>query len=131
MQSYPPYSSQFWEQARSGELDESTLPKKEVTIYTITPLDKKTISGKDVLEKIQGEIGMIQGDFRQTEILSLWEKGIDREAQYPVISIRISCSSGTYMRSLAQELGKELGTPALAFHIKRTKIGNFTIQDTV
>jgi tRNA pseudouridine55 synthase len=44
-----------------------------------------------------------------------------------VSTLQVSCSSGTYMRSLAHTLGKKLNTPALAYKIKRTKIGNHSL----
>jgi tRNA pseudouridine55 synthase len=43
--------------------------------------------------------------------------------------LRISCSSGTYMRSIARDLGRCLGTYGTLSAIARTKIGKFTIKD--
>ncbi len=43
--------------------------------------------------------------------------------------LRISCSSGTYMRSVARDLGRCLGTYGTLSAIARTKIGKFTIKD--
>ncbi len=42
--------------------------------------------------------------------------------EFEVIKIRCKCSSGTYMRTLAQKIGEELGTDALALSIVRTEI---------
>ena len=43
--------------------------------------------------------------------------------------LRIACSSGTYMRSLARDLGRSLGTYGTLSAITRTKIGKFTAKD--
>jgi recombination protein RecA len=42
----------------------------------------------------------------------------------------VRCSSGTYMRSLAHNLGKFLQTKAIASEIFRTKVGTFDIKDS-
>jgi len=42
---------------------------------------------------------------------------------FPVIRLLVRCSSGTYMRSLAQRIGVDLGTGAFALSINRTAIG--------
>ncbi len=46
-----------------------------------------------------------------------------------VISLRIVCSKGTYIRSLAHDLGQKLETGAHLSGLRRTKIGDFKIED--
>ena len=60
-------------------------------------------------------------DFHMTED---WADGKDVEFQ-------LGCSSGTYARSLAHELGEALGCGAALSALRRTKIGAFTIDDAV
>ena len=48
--------------------------------------------------------------------------------QYPSIKIRVVCSSGTYMRSLAQDIGQRLGVPAVAVELRRTRVGQYKIK---
>ena len=45
------------------------------------------------------------------------------------IDFRISCSKGTYIRSLARDLGELLGTGAYLKALCRTRIGNFLLAD--
>ena len=47
----------------------------------------------------------------------------------PEVVIDVYCSSGTYVRSLANDLGKELGTGAHLVGLRRTKSGRFTLRD--
>ena len=47
------------------------------------------------------------------------------------ISCVIDVASGTYIRSIAEELGKRLGYPATIQELRRTRIGPFDIQDAV
>ncbi len=49
----------------------------------------------------------------------------------PEAVIDVYCSSGTYVRSLAHDLGEELGTGAHLVGLRRTKSGRFTLRDAV
>ena len=44
--------------------------------------------------------------------------------------IRCHVSKGTYIRSLIRDIGYELGTVATMTELERTKLGNFTLEDT-
>ncbi|WP_338767992.1 tRNA pseudouridine(55) synthase TruB [Bernardetia sp. ABR2-2B] len=46
-----------------------------------------------------------------------------------IISLRIVCSKGTYIRSLAHDLGQKLETGAHLSGLRRTKIGNFVVEE--
>lgn len=47
----------------------------------------------------------------------------------PVVSFRVVCSTGTYIRSLAYDFGKALGCGAYLSSLRRTKIGEFSVDD--
>lgn len=51
--------------------------------------------------------------------------------EYPYIEIRVVCSKGTYIRSIAHDLGKLLGCGAHLSNLKRTRSGTFTLSDCV
>lgn len=51
--------------------------------------------------------------------------------QIPEISFRIKCSKGTYIRSIAADFGKELGTSAVLGSLRRIKIGEFDVKDSL
>ena len=53
------------------------------------------------------------------------------EWEPPEAVIDVYCSSGTYVRSLANDLGEELGTGAHLIGLRRTKSGQFTLRDAV
>ncbi len=48
---------------------------------------------------------------------------------YPTLKIRCHVSSGTYIRTLAEDIGKKLGTGAYLTALRRTKIGDYHIED--
>lgn len=46
-----------------------------------------------------------------------------------LLTVRFFVGSGTYIRSLGEELGKRLGYPATLQNLRRTKVGEFKIED--
>ena len=136
VQEYPAYSSktvdgvQLHELANKGELPDE-MPTKEVEIYDIEIMKEREINSEVLLEEIKNKIAKVKGDFRQNEILELWQQnlqGLDPYKSFQVIKIKVACSSGTYMRTLAHNLGKNLGVPALAYSIKRTRAGEYRLN---
>lgn len=50
---------------------------------------------------------------------------------YPLLHLRIHCGKGTYIRSLARDLGENLGCGALVQMLRRTRIGPFRVEDAL
>lgn len=48
---------------------------------------------------------------------------------FPELRLRIACSSGTYIRSLADDIGRALGTGAYCRQLRRTRIGDFSVHN--
>lgn len=51
--------------------------------------------------------------------------------ELPEIAFRIRCSKGTYIRSLANDFGKALGSGAYLSALRRTKIGDFDVSNGI
>ena len=49
----------------------------------------------------------------------------------PCFRIEVTCSKGTYIRSIAHDLGEKLGCGACLQELKRTAIGDFRIEDSL
>ncbi len=68
-------------------------------------------------------------DFRRTDVRADWQKWNEEgspEDLFTIAHFTCTASSGTYMRSLAVEIGRRLGNlPTLALSIHRTKIGRY------
>jgi tRNA pseudouridine55 synthase len=135
-QRYPPFSSKplrgepLFIHARRGGLAEKDIPTHTITIHSATLLGMRTLSTDAVRESVMRAVESVSGDFRQEKIRAVWEDALRvlYGMQFPVAKVRIVCSHGTYMRSVADELGKMLGIPALAFHIVRTKVGEYLFE---
>lgn len=50
---------------------------------------------------------------------------------WPEVRFHVNCSSGTYIRSLINDLGEKLGCGAYVGDLRRTKIGDFSVKDAV
>lgn len=53
----------------------------------------------------------------------------DIEINLPLVSFTVGCSKGTYIRSLAHDIGQELGVGAYLTNLRRTKIGEYSVID--
>lgn len=53
------------------------------------------------------------------------------KADLPEIELRISCSKGTYIRAIARDIGKALNNGAHLTALRRTKIGEFKVEDAI
>ena len=153
----PPYSSYkikgkpLFQWAREGKLSEIEIPIRKTKINSVKLLSLDKISGKNLMKKIEQKINLTKGDFRQKEILNQWQKMLPKSCssiktvtfqtvkrheketlshRFSLAKIKISCSSGTYIRSIAHHLGKELKTGGILLNLKRTKVGNFDIKDS-
>ncbi len=51
--------------------------------------------------------------------------------KYPLATLRISCSSGTYIRQLTYDLFKEISQESLLFSLTRTQIGEYLLKDAI
>jgi tRNA pseudouridine55 synthase len=51
--------------------------------------------------------------------------------KYPLVNFTVSVSSGTYIRSLVQDIGQKLHTGAYMSDLRRIRVGSFDLQDAV
>lgn len=66
---------------------------------------------------------------RQIEIYSIELLNIDVEVKE--IQFKVFCSKGTYIRTLCEDIAKELGTVGTMSALVRTKAGDFTIEESI
>src|SRR5260221_3101877 len=51
--------------------------------------------------------------------------------EYPILKISCEVSSGTYIRSLARDIGEKLGTGAYLNELRRTQVGEYLVQKAI
>ncbi len=121
-----------------GTLDTITIPEHIERIYSIQLQRTEQVS-KAALQKIIDEhLSVVPrsdepskafgADFRQDEVRERWLAFFKDTPQENFIILKLSvvCGSGAYMRTLAERIGTNFGTNALALSIKRTKLGKYT-----
>ncbi len=53
------------------------------------------------------------------------------EIDLPLVRFRVTCSKGTYIRTLCHDIGEKLGCGAAMETLLRTKVGRFTLDDAI
>ena len=136
-------SVKLGETTATGDAEGEILERREV------PVDRPDLDA--VLERFRGEIEQLppmhsalkrdgvplyklarQGKAverasRRTRILELEVASFEP----PRLSLRVRCSKGTYIRTLAEDIGAALGTGAHLSGLRRTASGRFRIEDAV
>lgn len=51
--------------------------------------------------------------------------------EMPVVSFKVVCTTGTYIRSLANDFGEALGCGAYLSKLRRTRIGDFKVEEAM
>jgi tRNA pseudouridine55 synthase len=51
--------------------------------------------------------------------------------EMPMVHFRVKCSKGTYLRTLVYDFGKKLNSGAYLFSLRRTKIGDYNVDDAL
>lgn len=147
---YPVYSSKtvqgkpLFQWMNEGRISEIEIPKTDVEIYLLESKNVQkpltSVRGSEILEKVELALNTVKGDFRYDEIRAGWKSVLTgrEEENFGVIKIICECSSGTYMRVLAEEIGKKMGVnktqsdlPALAYSIKRTKVDGVGLEQII
>jgi len=128
-QEYPLFSSRMFGKdflkARGASVDGIERPEKDIRIFDLVHIHTRSITGREILREISERIAKVDGDFRQEQVLSSWHNTLATKQNefYLISKFRADVSSGTYIRGLASEMGKLLSSAALAWSIKRTRVG--------
>ena len=107
----------------------NVLPKFRGEISLLPPIYSAIkVNGKKLYDYARkGEEVEIQP--RKVTITKLELLSFDKENQ--LAQIVVGCSKGTYIRSLAYDIGKELNCGAYLSALKRTKAGKFVIENSI
>lgn len=109
----------LWLHKRNGN---NVSAEHEINIYRLDLINKNEITIHDIFNKVKNLTTIVNGDFRQKEILESFSTLDKENINLPIIKILAHVTSGTYMRVLGEEIGEILGIPVCAYSINRTKI---------
>jgi len=129
----------------TGDLEGRMLEEKQVE-----NLDIKRV--KEVLKEMEGTIELpvplysavkikgrplyklarkgvnIEPPKRKRRIFYLSLKDFSLKNKKAILKVEMKCERGTYARSVAEEIGKRLGYPATVKDLRRTKIGDYSVE---
>lgn len=118
-----------------NRLEEIEIPTYTANIYRLKlkKIEQKTGEqiAREALKKINtippvtDERKALGNDFRRIDVRKDWGEFQELHGSntYTIATFVCTCSSGLYMRTLAEVIAEELNTKGLAYHIHRTKIG--------
>jgi tRNA pseudouridine55 synthase len=139
---------EYWTEIKIGVQTESyDTEKPEILPTDYSHITENRIN--QVLEKFVGEIDQKPPVFSAIKIdgnraYDLARKGEEVEMKsrkttihyinnieinLPFVSFTVGCSKGTYIRSLAHDIGQELGIGAYLTQLRRTKIGEYSVEN--
>ncbi len=103
---------------------ESTLPHFQGTISQVPPMfSAKKINGKKLYELARKGVTIERAPAQVTLSIQLLSYA------YPYLEIDVRCSKGTYIRSLAHDIGQMLGCGAHLCALLRTRSGAYRLED--
>jgi tRNA pseudouridine55 synthase len=134
---------------RLGQTSTTGDPEGELT--DVSSLEPSLADIEQVIAKFIGKITQTPPKFSAIKVngqraYKLAHKGLDveipsrqvviysieiLESTYPELRIRTHVGSGTYIRTLAEDIGNELHTGAYCSQLRRTRVGRWSIDDIV
>ena len=132
----------------TGDLEGEILESKKVTDLDIKKAKEvvDNLKGKLLLRvpiysavKVKGERlyklaragKQVNPPEKEMEVLNVVFKRCSKLESCYVLELVLEVASGTYIRSIAEEIGRKLGFPATLSKLRRTKIGKYKIEDAV
>ena len=130
-------------ESNTGDLT-GTISSTRASEINLEPIGK-------ALQKFVGEISQVPPEFSAIKIngkkayeLARAGKEVKLEARkikiygievinykWPSLELKINCSSGTYIRALARDIGRELECGAYLEKLVRTKIGEYKLENAI
>jgi tRNA pseudouridine(55) synthase len=121
-----------------GRLAEITIPTQSSTVYSLCLEKTETKNRTQIYQEVSAKIETVTpvtdaskalgNDFRRVDVRADWSAFLETGSptdQFTIATFACIASSGTYMRSLAEEIAKYSETIGLAYHIHRTHIGQY------
>lgn len=124
--------------------DDAEMPREEVTVDappTVQQIDAALSQQTGVIDQVPPNFSAVHVDgkraykaARQGETLELKSRKVRVDSierigyTWPVLELRITCGKGTYIRSIARDLGKLLGTGGHLTALRRTAVGAYSVE---
>jgi len=132
-------SGQVTDEAPEGALAALEQEAVEAAMASLTgdidhappPYSAKKVQGKKLYE-LAREGKEVPRESKRVTVYELAPEGeLDRDDEGVHIAFRLACSSGTYARTLAHDIGQAVGTGGHLAFLRRLKVGPFLLDDAL
>jgi tRNA pseudouridine55 synthase len=128
----------------SGDVTGRTIEQSQVPFFSREKIEKAFLKFMGPQRQVPPIVSAIK--YQGTRLYKLARAGIEAprpprdieihsldilDIQPAQISFRVRCSKGTYVRSLAEDIGRELGVPATLKSLVRERSGDFRVEDAL
>ncbi len=122
-----------------GELTQvsDVIPNKDAVEAALKPFRGEITQRPPIFSAIKINGRRAYDLARKGEVVEMPERQVTVYAlelisyTYPDVRVRAHVSSGTYIRTLAEDIGKVLDTGAYCVELRRTKVGEWSIDDAI
>lgn len=111
------------------ELIEKTLPKFVGTIQQVPPAYSACKVNGDRAYKLMRKGSGVELKAKTLQVDEIEMTSFDPEKM--LLSIRVVCGKGTYIRALARDIGEALGSGAFLTALRRTRVGKIRVEDCI
>ena len=112
--------------ARKGEQTE--IKSRTVTVYDFVITDFRAGNAKNV----QRVADSIEPTTDSVELKNLYLNPLGSVPDWlPQLDFRLVCSKGTYIRSIARDMGLEIGSGAFLSALRRERVGDYTLANSI
>lgn len=116
-------------QCSKKEIEDAVLSLEGEQILPVSIFSALKKNGKP-LYKYAREGREIEAPQKPMKIYKAETLDIYKQQDFVFVRVCFSVSKGTYIRSLAEEIGKRLNIPATLAHLRRMKVGDFSIENS-
>lgn len=107
----------------------AVVPVRRMSIHQIDVAHIEDIDLSSLQSVALHRVMRVDGDFRQDETVRAWEMCGNGADTLVSVGLHIQCGSGTYIRSLANEMGRRLGVGAIVSDLRRVRVGPWRVDD--
>lgn len=117
--------------AREGLPTDLPVPVRRMRVIEVRVRDVAPMTLDGVAGLAAQGVARVSGSFRQDAILQRWSEVAAHDGCRPLAAVQltVACGGGTYVRSLAHELGRRLRCGGMLAALRRIRVGPWTADD--
>jgi tRNA pseudouridine55 synthase len=128
----------------SADTQGKTIEEKPFDSVTLDKLEEVIVSFRGEIDQVPPMFSAVKKNGKKLYELARQGMVVERDPRRvtimilkiedfnpPYVRFYVECSKGTYIRQLAHDIGQKLGCGACISQIERTKIGDFSIEESV